>query len=214
MRLDQAPFNDIRVRQALRLIVDRKQMLRARLRPYGPIGNDLFGLYDSAYNHTLPQRDVDIEQAKSLLKKAGHEKLTLTLVTADIAAGSIKAAQVFAQQATAAGVKVKLQQVPVSTLFGPNYLKWTFAQDTWTYYPYLPNAQEALLPGGVFNECHVNDPTYTKLFKELAATTRPEAADRADARVPDARVRGHQQRLHRSVLPAGDRRDSRAASTV
>jgi len=175
MRLDQSPFNDIRVRQALRLVVDRKQMIKLVFGNYGQIGNDLFGLYDSAYDHALPQRTQDIEQAKSLLKKAGHEKLNLTLVTADIAAGSIKAAEVFAQQASAAGVTVTLQQVPVSTIYGPNYLKWTFAQDTWTYYPYLPNAQEALIPGGVFNECHVNDPAYNKLFKQLAATTDPKA---------------------------------------
>jgi peptide/nickel transport system substrate-binding protein len=96
--------------------------------------------------------------------------LTVTLVTSDIGAGSIKAAQVFAEQASAAGVTVNLQQVPVSTLYGPNYLKWTFAQDVWTYYPYLPNAQETFIKGAVFNECHVNNAKYTRLFNEANAT--------------------------------------------
>jgi peptide/nickel transport system substrate-binding protein len=170
MRIDQPPFNDIRVRQALRLVVDRQEMLKLVFGGHGLIGNDLFARFDPSYNHSLPQRHADIEQARSLLKQAGHEKLTVNLITADLAAGSIKAAQVFAQQASAAGVTVSLQQVPVSTLYGPNYLKWTFAQDVWTYYPYLPNAREALIKGAVFNECHVDYAPYTKLFNEVNAT--------------------------------------------
>ena len=94
----------------------------------------------------------------------------MTLTTSNVAAGAIKSAQVFAQQASAAGIKVNISEVPVSTIFGPNYLKWPFAQDVWTYYPYLPNAQETFIKGAVFNECHVNNANYTKLFNEANAT--------------------------------------------
>jgi peptide/nickel transport system substrate-binding protein len=170
MRLDQPPFNDIRVRQAMRLIVDRPEMLDLCMSGYGFIGNDLFGIYDPSYNHLLPQRQQDIGQAKFLLKQAGYDgDLTVTLVTSGVAAGTIECADVFAQQAVKAGVKVNLSEVPVATLFGPQYLKWIFAQDWWNYYPYLPNAQEACIKGAVFNECHVNDARYTKLFNEANA---------------------------------------------
>jgi peptide/nickel transport system substrate-binding protein len=176
MRVDQAPFNDVRVREAMRLVVDRKEMRELVFGQYGQIGNDLFGLWDPGYDHSLPQREVDVEQARSLLKKAGHENLKVTLVTADIVGGAIKAAEVFAQQAAAAGVTVTLQQVPVTTFYGPNYLKWTFAQDFWIYVPYIRNAQQALLAGAEYNECHVADPTYAKLFKVLEGTTDPQKA--------------------------------------
>jgi len=178
MRVDQAPFNDIRVRQAFRLIVDRKQMLSLCFGDNGMIGNDLFAPFDPAYNHALAQRDIDVAQAKFLLKQAGHESMKINLTTADLGAGSLKAAQVFAQQAAAANVTVNLQQVPVSTLYGPNYLQWTFAQDVWTYYPYLPNAQEAQIKGAVFNECHVDNAQYTALFNKANATA--DATARAD----------------------------------
>ena len=53
----------------------------------GPLGNDLFGIWAPEYDHSLPQRHQDIDQAKSLLKAAGAEDLHVTLVTSDIAQG-------------------------------------------------------------------------------------------------------------------------------
>ena len=34
----------------------------------------------------------------------------------------------------------------------------------------MPNAQETFIKGAVFNECHVNNANYTKLFNEANAT--------------------------------------------
>ncbi len=70
MRVDQAPFNDARVRQAMRLIVDRVEMNKVCQKGLGKIGNDIFLPYDPAYDHSIPQRVQDIDQAKSLLKAA------------------------------------------------------------------------------------------------------------------------------------------------
>jgi peptide/nickel transport system substrate-binding protein len=178
MRVDQPPFDDIRVRQAMRLLVDRDQMNDLVFGGNALIGNDLFARFDPAYNSDLPQRELDVDQAKSLLKAAGQENMTVSLTTADLGAGSLKAAQVFAQQASAAGVTVKLDQVPVATLYGPNYKQWTFAQDIWTYYPYMPNAQEAQIPGAVFNECHIDNPAYTALFNQC--NSEPDLGKRTE----------------------------------
>jgi peptide/nickel transport system substrate-binding protein len=170
MRVDQAPLKDIRVRQALRLICDRKQLLETIFGGHGTIGNDVFGIRDKLYNHDLPQRDQDIDQAKSLLKQAGQENLTITLVTSAVGTGTVKAAQVFAQQAKSAGVNVKLNQVTTSQFFGSDYLSWTFAQDYWNYYPYFSNVLQATLKGAPFNECHVDNPQYETLYKQAVAT--------------------------------------------
>ena len=69
MRVDQAPFNDVKVRQAMRLIVDRQQMIDQTLSGYGSLGNDMYAPFDVAYASDLPQREQDIDQAKSLLAK-------------------------------------------------------------------------------------------------------------------------------------------------
>ena len=89
MRLDAAPFSDNRVRQAMRLVVDRAQMREVVFGGYGLIGNDIFGINGADYDTSIPQRSQDIAQAKSLLKKAGQENLTVTLVTAPIKTGAV-----------------------------------------------------------------------------------------------------------------------------
>ncbi len=170
MRVDEAPFNDVRVRQAMRLLVDRHQMLELVFAGHGTIGNDVFGIWAPEYDHALPQRHQDIDQAKFLLKKAGHEGLKTQIVTADIAQGTTLAAQVFAEQAKKAGVTVGIDTVTVTDFYGSSYLKWTFAQDFWYYNYYLPQVAAATLPTSPFNECHFDNSKYDGLYAKALRT--------------------------------------------
>jgi peptide/nickel transport system substrate-binding protein len=170
MRVDQAPFNDVRVRQAFRLIANRPQMMNVVFGGHGTLGNDIFSPWDPVIDHSIAQREQDISQAKSLLAAAGQSNLTVELVTGDIAQGTLSVAQVFAQQAKAAGVTVNLNKVTVTDFYGTNYLKWTFAQDYWYYSQYLPQIAQATLPNSPFNETHWNDPNYISLYNQAIAT--------------------------------------------
>jgi len=170
MRVDAKPFNDVRVRQAMRLIIDREQMRKVVFLDHGILGNDLFSYWDPVYDRSLPQRKQDIPQAKSLLKKAGYENLSIDFITAPMGQGAVQMAQVLAQQAKAAGVNIHLRQLTVTNFFGPNYLKWVFSQDTWQYFPYFPMVAFSSLKGSPANETHFGDPTYGKLYKQALAT--------------------------------------------
>ena len=117
-------------------------------------------------------------KAKFLLKQAGHENLTVQLVTSDIAGGAIACAQVLSQQARAAGVTINLNQLPSSSFFGKGYLHYTFAQDYWDYNPYLSQVAQATLPDSPFNETHFNDPAYISLYNQANATL--DTAKRTD----------------------------------
>jgi peptide/nickel transport system substrate-binding protein len=170
MRVDAAPFNDVRVAQAFRLIPDRPQLLDLVFGGYGLVANDLFSVWDPVYDSSIPQRTQDIDQAKFLLKQAGHEGMTIELVTADLAQGVISTAEVFAKQAAAAGVTVNLRQVSVTDFYGSNYLKWIFAQDYWYYDPYFPQVGLANLPTSGYNETHYENPQYLSLYAQALKT--------------------------------------------
>lgn len=174
MRLDKPPFNDVNVRQAMRLVVDRPQMQKVTYGGYGFLGNDIFSITDPEYDHSLPQRHQDIPQAKSLLKKAGFGSgLTVTLTTGPIKTGAVQMAQLLKQQAAAAGITINLNQVTSGEFFGPNYLSWTFAQDWWSGYPYLRQAGYSMVPGAPWDETHWDTsqygPTYLNLYKQALA---------------------------------------------
>jgi peptide/nickel transport system substrate-binding protein len=172
MRVDQPPFSDVRVRQALRLLVNRPQLIDSALDGYGVAASDVFAPYDPDFDHSL-HREQDIPQAKFLLKAAGQENLTVTLVTSAAATGMVATATVLAEQAQAAGVTIKLNNVPTATFFGQNYLSWTFSQDFYSYTPYLAQVAQSMLPASPFNETHTHSPTLSGLYQQANATLDP-----------------------------------------
>jgi peptide/nickel transport system substrate-binding protein len=175
MRIDQAPFSDVNVRQALRLLVGRPQMIDSALDGYGVVASDVFAPYDPDFDASL-HRHQDIPQAKFLLKKAGFDNdLTVTLTTSALESGMVAMATVLAEQATAAGVTIKLQQVDPGTFFAPGrYLNWTFSQDYYSYAAYLNQvAQSFLGPASPFNETHLDNAHYNSLYAQANATADP-----------------------------------------
>ena len=88
MASQRPPFDDVRVRQAFRLIVNRQEMVDQALSGFGVVANDLMCPFDPMYASDLPQREQDIDKAKSLLAEAGAEGLEVTLDTAADHAGS------------------------------------------------------------------------------------------------------------------------------
>jgi peptide/nickel transport system substrate-binding protein len=172
MNCQSEPFSDPRVRQAFRLIPDRKRMNEQVFGGYGKIGNDVFSPYDPAFPTDLPQREQDLDQAKSLLKAAGHSDLTIKLTTAPAAAGEISLAQLFATQAKDAGVNVQIDQHPVGAFYSDFYLKVPFGMDYGTTQPFLPAASQLMIGDKSFyNANHFDDPEYSQLFEQAISTT-------------------------------------------
>lgn len=174
MRVDQKPFDDVRVRQAFRLIANRPQLIESAILGEGRLANDLYMPYDPVYDSSLPQRHQDIEQAKSLLKQAGYGSgLTVQLTTGEIAPGLNEASQIFAQQAKQAGVTVNLRQLNPTEFesVANGYFKYNFAVDTeissWSY---LTTASLWDGPNAPFSETKFADPQFDSLFRQATQT--------------------------------------------
>src|SRR5699024_8949075 len=104
MRVDKKPFDDVKVRQAFRLVVDREQMIEQVLSGLGTVGNDMFGPL-SENCPGFPQRRQDIAKATMLPAEAGYPGgLEVELATDPSQSGAVESAQVFAQQAAEAGI--------------------------------------------------------------------------------------------------------------
>ena len=175
MRVDQEPFDDVRVRQAFRLMIDREQIISQVLDGHGSLGNDLYAPFDACYDAERPQRTQDIDEAKRLLEEAGQSDLTVELVTSSGAAGMVEAAEVFTQQALEAGVRIDVRKVDTGVFYGEDYLSWTFAQDFWFTRDFLPQAGQSGFPNSPYNETHWDHPEWQDLVNEANTTLDEDA---------------------------------------
>lgn len=171
MRVDVPPFDDVRVRQAFRLAINREGMVEQVLSGYGTIGNDMFAVFDSSYPDDLPQRRQDVAEAKRLLDEAGYaDGLDVELVTAPIQAGSVEAAQVFAAQAAEAGIRIRLRRLDLTTFWG-DYLEYPFSQTFWYTRNFLTQANAGMMPDAPFNETNWDDPEFIALVDQAISET-------------------------------------------
>jgi peptide/nickel transport system substrate-binding protein len=177
MAIDMDPFTDVRVRQAFRLMADRQALLEQVLSGHGRVANDIFSPFDACYSSDLAQREQDIEQAKSLLKSAGKDGMTVDLHTTIGAAGLVDSANVFASQCKAAGVTVNVKNDP--NYYGDQYLKLAFSVDFWGTRGFLPQVGLGMLPPPCpYNETHWPPKTgegsdYITLYQQALKETDP-----------------------------------------
>ena len=113
MRCDTAPFDDNNVRMALKLALDREELMRKILRGHGTLGNDQpIGPNDPFFDASLEQRTYDPEKAKWHLKQAGLSSLSVELDAAEAAyVGAVDASVLYAEQARKAGIDIKVNRV-------------------------------------------------------------------------------------------------------
>lgn len=154
MAVDQPPFDDVRVRRAFRLIVDRDEMVERVLAGHGRVANDLYAPLDPSYASDLPQRRQDLGEARALLAAAGHVGLEVDLYAPNDVAGLADAAAVFSDHAKGAGVTVNVHVLPSSEYWGADYCKRTFATGFWGTRSYLPQVPLSSLRTAVFPETH------------------------------------------------------------
>ena len=167
MLTDRAPFNDPKVRQAMRLVINRQEILTRALQGHGQIGNDLFGKIDQLYNtNKFPQRQQDIAKAVSLLNAAGYTKdkpLEVDLPAPDDTGGLIPLAQAFAEQAKATGGVLKVTAKAMdSAYWDTTYAKVPFYTSYWSPRAYL--AQIAATAGYGETLYEKTNPAYNDLY--------------------------------------------------
>lgn len=166
MRVDVPPFNDNRVRQAMRLLINRPQVVKQALAGHGRVANDIYSPFDLCYaGDEFPQRRYDPERARALLKAAGQEGLTVDLQTTAADTGMVEEAQILAQNAKAAGVTINVKVLDGGTFYGDQYLQWPFATDFWGTRNYLAQVTVGSLATSPFNETHWDKhPKYSRFF--------------------------------------------------
>lgn len=121
---DTPPFDDVKVREALRLVMDRQKILDTVLLGYGEVGGDTPIPLSSPLGLGVPAKAADVEKAKALLSEAGHpDGIDFDLYTSDSYPGMMLLAQVYAQMAAEAGIRVNVITSPAEGYWDTVWLK-------------------------------------------------------------------------------------------
>ena len=131
MIVTEPPYDDIRVRQALKFVVDPDEMIAVVMQGHGiPACNNPVRPFDLYYLPTeCPQ---DIEQARALLAEAGYaDGLTIEFAASNLRAQWIPIGTVYKEQAAEAGVTVEIKQVPSDGYWSNIWMVHPFAMSNW-----------------------------------------------------------------------------------
>lgn len=137
MDTQSKPFTDVRVRRAMKLLMNRPQAMLSAVGKYGLTANDIFARWDPLYNSELPQRKYDPERALSLLKQAGQQDTQFVLHASSVQSEITPQALVLAQGAKKVGVKLTVQSDPADSYWDKVYGSVPFAFSSWGYRPFF-----------------------------------------------------------------------------
>ncbi|MGR3807023.1 ABC transporter substrate-binding protein [Pasteurella testudinis] len=145
MRTDTAPFDNPKVRQALRIFADRDAFGKLVMGENGYIVSCDTPVWSGDQYATEMACAADIDGAKKLLAEAGYPNgIDVTLHYSDVDYGTLRLAEVYQQQAKTAGINVKLALTPADGY-------WT---DTWMVEPFFVTSWFQRQADQVFNEIY------------------------------------------------------------
>lgn len=172
MLTDTAPFDNVDVRTALKLSINREELVEKIAFGAASIGNDFHHSPAMPYwPDDIPQREYDPEQAKSLLKKAGAEGLEVNLSVADsVYSGAVDMCVLYAEQAKAAGIKINVVREPNDGYYSEVWLKKPWCAVQWGARP-TPDVMYSLAykDDAAWNESRWQNERFNVLLREAKA---------------------------------------------
>lgn len=163
MHVDKAPFDNNDLRMALKLAINRQEMVDKILGGYGSVGNDFpINAAYPLFDETIAQREYDPAAAAEYYKKSGHDGSPIILRTAAGAfPGAVEAAELFQQSAAAAGIPLEIKREPDDGYWSDVWNVQPFSASYWGGRPVQDQMYStAYLSTADWNDTKFKDPAF------------------------------------------------------
>lgn len=177
MRVDVKPFDNYDLRMAVKLSVDREQLVKKILLGHGALGNDHpISTANPYHNSDLGQRTYDPDKARFHLKKAGMEGIKLDLSASDAAfAGAVDAALLIKDSAAKSGIDINVVREPKDGYWSNVWNKKPWTACYWTGRPTEDwMFKSAYVAGSEWNDTAWKTGAKPDRFNELVVMARSE----------------------------------------
>ncbi|CAB1064026.1 hypothetical protein D1BOALGB6SA_8817 [Olavius sp. associated proteobacterium Delta 1] len=152
MNTTVAPFSDIRVRTAMKRVVDRRKMIDLVLRGHGMVAHD-HPVWSQDPFYLKLDRPQDFKHVRALLTEAGYpEGLDVELTVADVNAYMIPMAVAYKDMAAKAGIRVTIKLAKAGAYWSEHWMKTPFFGTRWTERPADLILNEGFRSGAKWNE--------------------------------------------------------------
>lgn len=179
MRLDVEPFGNADLRMALKLAIDRQEMVDKILLGHGVAGNDIpVNASMPFFNDSIAQREFNPDKAAEYYKKSGHSG-PIQLSVADAAfSGAVDAGQLFAASAKKAGIEIELVREPNDGYWSNVWNKKGWCACYWGGRPTQDwMYSSAYTADNKWNDTAWRDTPSAKRFNEVVVQARAETDD-------------------------------------
>jgi peptide/nickel transport system substrate-binding protein len=180
------PFDDKRVRQAMRYAIDSNVVLQVAHRGLGQPGEHHHVSPVHPEYAKLPPPARDVARAKKLLTEAGYPNgIDVEIICRPQPAWELLAVQTMVEQWKEAGIRVKINVMP-STQYWEVWTKVPFGFTTWAHRPLgIMSLALAYRSGGPWNESKYSNPEFDRLLTQAEGTldvaSRREIMSRLEA---------------------------------
>ena len=173
--VDTKPFDDPKVREAMKLVVDRQAMVDTVLLGFGQVAADNPVPLSSPASFTKEAPKQDLEKAKALLAEAGYpDGLKFDLYTAEGVPGMVRMAQVYAEMARGAGMDINVVVTPAESFWDDVWLKKPLVTSAWSMRPPGEGLAVAYTQDAKWKETHWERPDYDALLLKANTTVDEE----------------------------------------
>ncbi len=185
MGCDKPPFNDVRVRQAVKHCVNRKNMLGAAAYGYGNIGNDSPVWPESDLYTDIGFPEYSIEKAKKLLAEAGYEKgFDVDCYVPSNHPPLLDVALTMQQMLKPAGINLQIQGVTRDIYYARYWLKVNCGITNWAHRENPIDLMNlSLRTGAAWNESKFDSPELNALLDQASVEADEKKAKKIIAKI-------------------------------
>ena len=171
MRVDQAPFTDPKVRQAVRYATDQAKTVQIAAGELGEVAEHHHVAPVHPDYAKLPMFERDVEKAKALLAEAGFpDGIDVEIACKPDPSWELASVEAMVEQWKEAGIRSKINVLP-SAKFWEVWTEVPFGYTTWAHRPLAFMVMTlAYRSGGTWNETRYSNPKFDETLTRAEGT--------------------------------------------